>query len=136
MHRLEHRRVLTRGVDVCAGSQADATGHRSCEVGDDVSEEVVGDDDVEMLWLLDQSDRHGIDVHVVGRHLGELHGDLVDNSTPQRTGVDENIVLVDEGEVATTGSCSREGVANDPLNPEGSVDAHLGGNLVGGSGPH
>src|SRR5690606_6655960 len=49
--RLEHARRGALGVDVAARGQADAAGDGGAEVGDDVAEEVVGDDHVEPLGL-------------------------------------------------------------------------------------
>ena len=60
------------GVDVAAGGQADATGDGRRDVGDDVAEEVVGDDDVEPAGVGGQEDRGRVDVQVVGADLGEL----------------------------------------------------------------
>src|SRR5690606_24159972 len=47
VHRLEHRRRGAVGVDVGRRGQADAAGDRGGLVGEDVTEEVVGHDDVE-----------------------------------------------------------------------------------------
>src|SRR5690606_21646012 len=62
--RLEHARRLTRGVDVAARGETDATGDRRGDVGDDVAEEVVGDDDVEACRVGREEDRRGVDVLV------------------------------------------------------------------------
>ena len=47
VHRLEHRRIRPRRIDVAAGRQPDAAADRRGQIGDDVAEQVVGDDDVE-----------------------------------------------------------------------------------------
>ena len=62
------------GVDVPARGEADAAGDGGGEVGEDVAEEVVGDDHVEALGLGDEEDRRGVDVQVVGGDLGVLRG--------------------------------------------------------------
>lgn len=81
--RLEHRRERARRVDVAGGGQADAAGDGGGEVGEDVTEEVVGDDDVEALRLGDEEDRRGVDVQIVGADLRILGGDLVEGVLPE-----------------------------------------------------
>ena len=60
------------GVDVAAGRQPDATGDGGAKVGEDVTEQVVGHDDVEALGLGHEEDRRGVDVAVVDGDVGEL----------------------------------------------------------------
>ena len=60
------------GVDVARGREADATGDGAGQVGQDVAEEVVGDDDVEAGRVCDQEDRGRVDVQVVDRHVRVL----------------------------------------------------------------
>src|SRR6478736_8922557 len=69
VHGLEHRGGRPVGVDVAGGRQADAAGDRGGEVGDDVAEEVVGDDDVEATGVGRHEDRGRVDVQVVGGDL-------------------------------------------------------------------
>ena len=122
------------GVDVAAGREADAAGDGRGDVGDDVAEQVVGDDDVEAPRVGDQEDRGRVDVLVGRLDLGELGADLVDGAAPQVAGVGEHVVLVDEREVlARPGLGAGEGVADDPLDAEPRVDADLGGDLVRGA---
>ena len=47
LYGLEHGGELANGVDVAACRVADTAGDCTCEVGDDVAEEVVGDDHIE-----------------------------------------------------------------------------------------
>ena len=60
------------GVDVAAGGQPDAAAHRGGEVGDDVAEQVVGDDHVEPAGVGDQVDGRGVDVLVGDLDVREL----------------------------------------------------------------
>ena len=53
------------GVEVGRGGVADAPGHRAGQVGDDVAEQVVGDDHVVAVGVLHQVDAGGVDVVVV-----------------------------------------------------------------------
>src|SRR6202453_4802606 len=64
-------------------AEADSAGHRGAEVGEDVAEEVVGDDDIEPFGLGDEEHRRGVDVAVVNRHAGELLGKPVHGPLPQ-----------------------------------------------------
>ena len=102
------------------------------EVGDDVAEQVVGDDHVEARRVGGHEDRGGVDVQVVDRHVGELGADLGHQPRPHRAGVDQHVGLVHEGELLAGTTCGTpEGVTYDPLDAEGRVDADLGGDLGG-----
>src|SRR5690606_38614460 len=76
--RLEHARGRPVGVDVAGGREPDAAGDGGGEVGDDVAEEVVGDDDVEAGRVGDEEDHRGVDVQVVDGDVGELGIDPLD----------------------------------------------------------
>src|SRR5699024_5769168 len=112
VHRLEHRRVGAGGVDVAAGRQADAAGDRGRQVGDDVAEQVVGDDHVEAARIGHQVHHRGVDVHVVGGDLRVLGGHLVHGALPQPAGVGQHVVLVHQGDVFAPGHRLVEGVAH------------------------
>src|SRR5699024_1348827 len=101
------------------------------QVGDDVTEEVVGDDDVEAGRVGDEEDHGGVDVQVVDRDIGELGSHVLHGAAPEVTGVHEDVVLVDEGELlARPGRGTGEGVTHDTLDTEGGVHAHLVGDLL------
>src|SRR6478736_1527061 len=57
VHRLEHARMAALGVDVAAGREPDAARDRRGDVGDDVAEQVVGDDHVEATGVGGEEDR-------------------------------------------------------------------------------
>src|SRR5689334_6083045 len=104
VHRLEHGRELAARVDVAGGGDADAAGDGRGEVGDDVAEEVVGDDHVEPGRVGDQVDGRRVHVDVVGGDLGELRGHLGEDVRPQVTGEGQHVVLVDQRDLlARTG---------------------------------
>ena len=136
MHGFEHGGVLARGVEVARRAQADATGHGPGLVGEDVAEQVVGDDDVEARGVGDHVDGGGVDVAVVDGHIRVLLPHLVDDAAPHVAGVDQHVVLVDQGEVLLARGGGLEGVANDALDSVGGVDADLGGDLVRCSHAH
>ena len=117
------------------GRQADAAGDGSSEVGEDVAEEVVGDDDVEAGGVGDHEDRGGVDVQVVVGDLGEFLGHGLDSALPQVPGEDQDVVLVDQGDVlARTLAGAAEGITDNALHAVGGVEGDLGGNLVRGAG--
>ena len=131
MDGLEHGREGPLGIDVARGRQSDAAGHGAGLVGEDVAEEVVGDDDVEAAGVGHHVDGGGVHVAVVDGDLGVLGADGLHGAPPQVAGVDEHVVLVDEGEVlGRPGLGLGEGVADQALHPVGRVDADLGGDLV------
>ena len=122
-------------VEVAGGGEADPAGDGRREVGDDVAEQVVGDDHVEAGRVGDHEDRGGVDVQVVVRDVGELLGHGLDRALPELAGEDQDVVLVHEGELlagAVVGPA--EGVADHALHAVGGVQRHLGGHLVGGAG--
>ena len=131
VHRLEHAGERAVGVDVARGRQADAAADRAGQVGEDVAEEVVRDDDVESSRVGDEEDRRGVDVQVVDRDIGILGRHRVDRALPERPGEDEHVGLVHERELlARASGCRGERVAHDALDPERGVDGHLVRDLV------
>ena len=99
VHRLEHARVGPGNVEIAAGGQPDAAGDRRAEVGEDVAEKVVGDDDVEALRGGDEVHRRRVDVAVVDADLRKLLRYGVDGALPQATGVDQHVRLVHQGQL-------------------------------------
>ena len=103
------------GAEPCTGSNIDGPvraglrlpdaanpmppGYRAAEVGEDVAEEVVGDDHVVLLGRLHEVDAGGVDVVVGGGDVGVLGGDLVEGALPQVAGEGEHVRLVHQREV-------------------------------------
>ena len=105
------------------------------EVGDDVAEEVVGDDHVEARRVGGQEDRRGVDVQVVDGDVGELRAPprstSRDHTAPAWT---STLVLWTRVSFLRGRRCGAgEGVADDALDAERGVDADLGGDLVRGA---
>ncbi|MNT11685.1 hypothetical protein D3C72_1465780 [compost metagenome] len=113
MHGFEDRRVLT---DVGARGQAQATDQTCTQVGDDVAEQVGGDDDVELFRTHHQLhaavvDDHflELDVRVLGRHFAR-HGQ------EQARGRLDDVGLVHGGDLLAAGAAGQlEGVTHDAL---------------------
>src|SRR5699024_2533933 len=107
------------------------------QVGDDVAEEVIGDDHVEAGGVGGHEDGGRIHVQIVDGDLGVFGRDGIHRAAPQVTGVDQHVVLVHEGELlARAGLGAGEGVAYHPLDAEGGVQADLGGHFVRGAHAH
>ena len=73
---------------------------------------------------------------VIDAHFGILLPHLVDDATPHVSGVHQDVVLVDEGEVLLARGGRFEGVAHDALDTVGGVNADLGCDLVRGAHAH
>ena len=98
--RLEQRRAGAGRIQVRRGGPPDPAGDRTTEVGEDVAEEVVGDDHVVALRALDEVDARGVDVVVAGRDVRVLGRDLVERPLPEIAGEREDVRLVHQREVA------------------------------------
>src|SRR4029079_7341266 len=134
VHGLEHAGVAPAHVQVAAGGQPDAAGHGRGQVGQDVAEQVVGDDHVEPGRVLHQEDGRGVDVQVVGADLRVLGGHGGEDPLPEPAGVHQHVVLVHQGHLVAAPGGALEGVPYDALDAVRGVDAHLGGDLGGGAG--
>ena len=131
VHRLEHAREGAVRVDVAGCREADAAADRRGEIGEDVAEQVVGDDDVEPAGVRHHEDRRGVHVQVVDGDVRVFGRDPVDGALPERAGVDQHVGLVHEGELLRRPGCGEsEREPHDPFDAVGRVDRHLGGDLV------
>ena len=121
------------GLRLAEAAEPDPAGDRAAEVGEDVAEQVVGDDHVVAARVLHEVDARGVDVVVRGRDVGVLGGDLVERALPQVAGEGEHVGLVHEREVAPaarllSGQLERE--ADAALDAHPRVDRALRGDLV------
>ena len=128
MHRFEHRHAVR--VEVGGRSQADPAGHGTAEIGEDVTEQVVGDDDVVALGPVDEVNAGRIDMVVRGLDLGVLLRDRVEGALPQVTRKGQHIGFVHECQVLLAGHGQLEGVTNTPLHTVTGIDRSLRGDLV------
>ncbi len=132
VHRLEERRSGPGRVQVRRGGPPDPAGDRPTEVGEDVAEEVVGDDDVVPLGSLDEVDARGVDMVVAGRHLGVVRRDLVEGPLPEVTRERQDVGLVHEREVTAGPRLGEiERVPHTPLDAEAGVHRSLRRDLTG-----
>ncbi len=133
MDRLEHRRVFVDRVDAAGRGIAHAAHHGARLVGQDVAEQVVGQDHVEARGVVDQIDRGGVHMVVVVRDLGVLLAHLVHDALPHVAGVHENVLLVHERHMLAALHGQVERVAHHALHAVRRVDRDLGGHLVLGA---
>ena len=136
MDRLEHGRILVGRVDAARSGVADATDHGTGLVGDDVAEEVVGQDHVEAGRVGHHEDGGRVDVQVVVGDLRVFLGHLVDDALPHVAGVDQHVLLVHKGHVLPALHGQLEGVTHHALHTVGGVDGDFGGHLVRGATAH
>ena len=68
--RFEQRREIAGRVDVSRRCDADGSGAGRTEVGQDVTEKIRGDDNVEPVRMLDEMGRQDIDVEFVDSQVG------------------------------------------------------------------
>lgn len=132
MYGFEHGRCRAVHVDVPRCRQADTAGDGSSEVGEDVAEEVVGDDHIEARRFSHHENGGRVDVQVIVGDVGEFLCHGLDGPLPQVSGEDQDVVLVDERNVlARTLAGPAEGIADYALHAVGGVKGNLSGNFVG-----
>src|SRR5699024_3587264 len=85
-----------RDVQVARCCQADATGYSGGQVGNNVAEHVVGDDDIKPARIGGHEDGGRIHVQVVMGDVRVFCCDLVDDAVPQMSGVDQHVMFVDQ----------------------------------------
>ena len=66
MHWFKHRRTRSIGVEIARRGKPNSTGDRSAEIGEDVAEQVVGNDDVVTLRVFNEVDTSSIDMVISG----------------------------------------------------------------------
>ena len=76
MHRFEHRGRGAVRIDVGGGRKAEPALDGGAEVGEDVAEEIGGDDHVEAFRRHDHARGHGVDVVARDLDIGILRGEL------------------------------------------------------------
>ncbi len=96
------------GVDVAGGSEAQSTGELCGEVGDDVAEEVVGDNDVELFRVANEFHGQGIDIEVAGLDVGVLLANRLEHALPEVAGVGHGIGFVGHAEAKGFARRSRQ----------------------------
>ena len=103
-------------VDLAAdgggGEQAERAGDDGGLVGEDVAEEVFGEDDVEVARGVHEVHGHGVDELVLERDVGVVGAELGDGGAPE-LGDFEDVGLVDGGEFLAALAGELKGDAGD-----------------------
>jgi len=133
VHRLEHRGIGPGGIDISTGGQANSAAHRRGQVGNDIAEQVVGDNHVEATGVGDQEDGRRVDVLICHLDVRVFFADFLHNPRPQLPGERQHVVLVDQRQVLATPLGALESVDHHSTYTERGIDADLGGYLVGRS---
>ncbi len=119
-------------MDVGGGREAEAAGELRGEIGDDVAEEIVGDDDVELAGVADDLHGEGVYIKVAGVDLRIFGADDLEDALPEVAGEGHRVGLVRHAKTLKfVGAGVVEGVADDALDAFAGVDVFLDGNLVG-----
>ena len=128
---LEEGRTGPGRVQVGRGGEADATAYRSGQVGEDVTEEVVGHDHVIALRLLDQVDARSVHMVVVPGDVRVVSRDLRNRALPEIAGEGQHVGLVDQRQLVAPARGQVEGEPGAALGSHPGVDGALRGHLVG-----
>ena len=115
MDRLEHGRIFSFRIQVCAGREPDSAGDGGPEVGQDISEEVGGDHDLETSGVFYHKHGGGVDQTGPCLHFGIIFPDFGKYLVPEDHGIIEGIGLTDTGKGPALFFCQFIGVADDPL---------------------
>ncbi len=127
MDRLEDPRA--RLAEGRRRREADSAGGDRRDVGEDVAERVLGEQDVEAAGIADELHRRIVDEHVVERDVGVVEGHGVDDLPPERRRL-EHAVLVGDGDLAPALPGELERAARDPLDLARVVLARVEGRAV------
>ncbi len=134
MHRLEVAAVV---ADVAAGGEAEAAHDARAEVGEDVTEHVLGDQHPEALGPADHPQGDRVDVEDLGLDLRVLARDQFQALAQVVAAVAQHVRLVDQGEpVVAVRAGVLEAVAQQPVHAEPGLQAQCdaGRTRAGGLG--
>ncbi len=104
------------GLMLALGSDADGAGAGGAEIGEDVAEQVAGDDDVETVGVHDEVRREDVDVVFVNCDVGEVGGHCLRRAGPSRAWKWRCVALGGRGQVLLGTALGQvEGVLQDPV---------------------
>src|SRR5579875_126431 len=131
VHRLEHARGRPLRIDISAGRKPDAARNRRTEIGENIAEQIVSDNDVETSWVGHEINRRRVNVTIIDADAGKFGGYLADRPGPQISGVHQHVVLVDDGEFPPRPARrTGERVADHPRDPKCGIHALFGGDFL------
>jgi len=133
-HGAEH--AVAARVDAADGGVACAALGDGSDVGEDVAEEVAGDDDVEVFGVADELHADVVDGVVFALDVGVFGvADFFEGAGPEVVDVGEEGAFSAEGEFAAPvgGGGEVEGVAEAAFDLEAAVDHAFFGDFLGGA---
>ena len=113
--RLEHGGEFPLRVQVGPGGQAHAAGDGGAQVGEDIAEEVGGDDDLKPLRVFDHEHAGRVHQQGVCLHIRVFPADFGKNLVPEDHGVVERVALADARQRFMLLPGQLVGVADHPL---------------------
>ena len=135
MDRLEHRRAA--GMDVTRRRHAQTTLQRAADVGDDVAEQVVGDDHLKLIGTLHEQHRERIDIEVRRLDVRISRREPFEDALPERVPVRHRVALVGHADLRQAPRLRElERVLDDAVNAAIRVHLLLNRDLVLGVRPH
>src|SRR5579872_146913 len=127
-------------MDIATGGHTKPTLECRRQIGDDIAEHVVRDDDVKLAGIADHLHAERIHVHVFRFHLWILGGYLFENTLPKAAGMGHGIGLVThEHTIARTtvlpvvAFAIFESETDNAFNSFAGINVFLNSHLVGGS---
>src|SRR5947207_81215 len=116
MYRLEHAWVVSVGIEICAGRNAERASQSRAEVRQNVRKQIRSDDYFQRLRFEDKAGCHRVDQPLFSLNLWIVGCDEREHFVPQRHAVLLRIRLRDTGHlVASPGQCQIERETDDPL---------------------
>jgi folate-binding protein YgfZ len=136
--RFEHRSLS--GMNVAAGGHAKASLQAGGQVGDDVAEHVIRDDDVELAGIADHLQAERVNVHMLRGDLRIFARDFLEHALPQASRVSHGIGLIAHEDLLARRAIEPsvvlailEGMADDTLSTLVRVDVFLDRDFVAGT---
>src|SRR5699024_6861047 len=102
----------------------------TCQVGQNVAEEVVSDNDVIARRVGNHVNGCSVDVVVVDFDVWKFRCDLINGALPQVTSVDQHVGLVHQGQLLTAVLRAVESITHNALNTVTGVLRNLRGHLM------
>src|ERR1041385_5749047 len=119
-------------MDVARRSEAQPASELRAQVADNVTEQVAGDDDIELARITNDLHCQRIDIEVPGFNLGVFLTHFFEYALPEIVGEGHGIRFIAHAKpLEFVGSSVFEGVAYDAVDAFAGIDVLLYGDFVG-----
>ena len=126
VHRFEQRGEFALGIEVGRRGDGNGAGAGGAEVGEDVAEQVGGDDDVEPVGMADEIGGQDVDVELVRPHIRKFIAEGGEAFVPIGHGDRNAIRFGGRGQVFPRALlCERVGEADDAVDADARENAFL-----------